>query len=232
MTRAMIHAMTRTPMLLTLVSSSLLSGCLATAPTVDVVLPTQVRPAVQPIPPMANNGSLFQAATYRPLYETPRARMVGDIVTVSITEKLTAKQEATNTIEKKGSLDASVSAFPFSSADSLAKLAAKGSSSNKLDGKGSTQSNNTFTGSITATVVEVIANGHLIISGEKQLGVNHNVEVLRFSGQVDPLSIQPGNTVASTSVANVRLEQRGRGAQDSAVEIGWLGRFFLSVSPL
>jgi flagellar L-ring protein precursor FlgH len=224
--------MTRTPLLLSAVSAALLAGCMATSPTVDVVLPTQVRPAVQPIPPMANNGSLFQAATYRPLYETPRARMVGDIVTVSITEKVTAKQESTNTIEKKGSLDASVSAFPFSTADNLAQLSAKGAGSNKLDGKGSTQSNNTFTGSITATVVEVLANGHLIISGEKQLGVNHNVEVLRFSGQVDPLSIQPGNTVASTSVANVRLEQRGRGAQDAAVEIGWLGRFFLTVSPL
>jgi flagellar L-ring protein precursor FlgH len=217
---------------ITTLCACLLSGCLATSPTVDVVLPTQVRPAPLVVPPMANNGSLFQAATYRPLYETPRARMVGDIVTVSITEKLTAKQESTNTIEKKGSLDTSVSAFPFSTADNLAKLSAKGSADNKLDGKGSTASNNTFTGSITATVVEVLTNGHLIISGEKQLGVNHNVEVLRFSGQVDPLSIQPGNTVASTSVANVRLEQRGRGAQDAAVEIGWLGRFFLSVSPL
>ena len=157
---------------------------------------------------------------------------MGDILTVNISEKLTAKQESTNTIEKKGSLDTSVSAFPFSTADNLAKLSAKGSANNKVDGKGSTQSNNTFTGSITASVVEVLANGHLIISGEKQLGVNQNVEVLRFSGQVDPLNIQPGNTIASTSVANVRLEQRGRGAQDAAVGIGWLGRFFLSVSPL
>lgn len=224
--------MKRTSLWLTLVSVGLLSGCMATTPAVDVVLPTQVRPAVQPVPPMANNGSLFQAASYRPLYETPRARMVGDIVTVNITEKLSAKQESTNTIEKKGSLDTSVSAFPFSTADNLAKLSAKGAANNKVDGKGSTQSNNTFTGSITASVVEVLANGHLIISGEKQLGVNQNVEVLRFSGQVDPLNIQPGNTIASTSVANVRLEQRGRGAQDAAVGIGWLGRFFLSVSPL
>jgi flagellar L-ring protein precursor FlgH len=224
--------MKRSALLVHAACTCLLTGCLATTPNVDVVLPTQVRPAPVVVPPMANNGSLFQAATYRPLYETPRARMVGDIVTVSITEKLTAKQESTNTIEKKGSLDASVSAAPFVSADALANLSAKGSGSNKFDGKGSTQSNNTFTGSITATVVEVLSNGHLIISGEKQLGVNHNVEVLRFSGQVDPLSIQPGNTVASTSVANVRLEQKGRGAQDASVQIGWLGRFFLSVSPL
>ena len=59
-----------------------------------------------------------------------------------------------------------------------------------------------------------------------------NVEVLRFSGQIDPLSIQPGNVVPSGAIANVRVEQRGRGAQDAAQGIGWLGRFFLSLSPL
>lgn len=209
-----------------------LSGCMATTPKVDVVQPTQIRPQAQPIPAAINNGSLFQAASYRPLYETPRARLVGDIVTVNIVEKIAAKQESTSSIEKKGSVDSSVSAFPFLKADQLAKLAGEATSTNKFDGSGSTETTNTFSGTITATVVEVLANGHLIISGEKQVGVNRNVEVLRFSGQIDPLSIQPGNVVSSGAIANVRVEQRGRGAQDAAQGIGWLGRFFLSLSPL
>lgn len=209
-----------------------LSGCMATTPKVDVVQPTQIRPQAQPVPVAINNGSLFQAASYRPLYETPRARLVGDIVTVNIVEKIAAKQESTSSIEKKGSVDSSVSAFPFLKADQLAKLAGTAESNNKFDGTGSTETTNTFSGTITATVVEVLANGHLIISGEKQVGVNRNVEVLRFSGQIDPLSIQPGNVVSSGAIANVRVEQRGRGAQDAAQGIGWLGRFFLSLSPL
>jgi flagellar L-ring protein precursor FlgH len=209
-----------------------LSGCMATTPKVDVVQPTQIRPQAQPVPAAINNGSLFQAGSYRPLYETPRARMVGDIVTVNIVEKIAAKQESSSSIEKKGSVDSSVSAFPFLKADQLAKLTGEASSTNKFDGTGSTETTNTFSGTITATVVEVLANGHLIISGEKQVGVNRNVEVLRFSGQIDPLSIQPGNVVPSGAIANVRVEQRGRGAQDAAQGIGWLGRFFLSLSQL
>lgn len=209
-----------------------LGGCMATTPTVDVVQPTQIRPAPMQVPAALNNGSLFQAASYRPLYETPRARLVGDILTVNIVEKLAAKQESTSTIEKKGAVDSSVTAFPFLKAGTLSKLGGNASSTNKFDGSGTTESTNTFSGTITATVIEVLPNGHLVISGEKQLGVNHNVEALRFSGQVDPLSIQPGNVVASSSIANVRLEQRGRGAQHAATGIGWLGRFFLSVSPL
>jgi flagellar L-ring protein precursor FlgH len=77
----------------------------------------------------------------------------------------------------------------------------------------------------------VLPNGHLLVAGEKQIGVNHNVDVLRFSGQVDPRAIQPGNSVASAQIANVRIEQRGRGAQGDAQEIGWLSRFFLTLAP-
>ena len=84
----------------------------------------------------------------------------------------------------------------------------------------------------TDLVREVLPNGHLVIAGEKQIGVNNNVDVLRFSGQVDPRSIQPGNTVPSAQIANVRLEQRGRGAQAEAQAIGWLARVFLSVLPI
>ena len=86
-------------------------------------------------------------------------------------------------------------------------------------------------GSITATVQEVLPNGHLVVVGEKQTGVNANVDVLRFSGTIDPRHIRPGNVVASTQVANARIESRNRGAQGEAMSIGWLARFFLSVIP-
>lgn len=214
---------------------SLLGACsvLPTTAKVDVLEPTQARPAV-PVVPVIANGSLFQSAGYRPLFETHRARLVGDIVNVTIVEKIAAKQESTSSIEKTGDASASVSAVPLLKAEQLAKLrlSANGTSSNTFDGKGTTESSHNFVGTITATVIEVLPNGHLIISGEKQIGVNKNVELLRFSGQVDPTTIQPGNTVASTQVANVRIEQRGRGAQADAQGIGWLAHFFLSILPI
>lgn len=208
-----------------------LSGCLITAPTVDVVEPTSARPEASQYV-AANNGAIFQSASYRPLYETYRARMVGDIVTVTIDEKISAKQETTSSLEKVGVVTGAIAASPFVRADQLAKLDVNGKSSNTFDGKGSTESNNKFSGTITCTVLEVLPNGHLIISGEKQIGVAKNVDILKFSGQIDPVTIQPGNTVASTQIANVRIEQKGRGAQADAQGIGWLGRFFLNILPL
>lgn len=230
-----MNAIRRRASLALIAACSLLGACsvLPTTAKVDVLEPTQARPAV-PVVPVIANGSLFQSAGYRPLFETHRARLVGDIVNVTIVEKIAAKQESTSSIEKTGDVSASVSAVPLLRAEQLAKLrlSANGTSSNTFDGKGTTESSHNFVGTITATVIEVLPNGHLVISGEKQIGVNKNVELLRFSGQVDPTTIQPGNTVASTQVANVRIEQRGRGAQADAQGIGWLAHFFLSILPI
>jgi len=44
--------------------------------------------------------------------------------------------------------------------------------------------------------------------------------------------IQPGNQVASAQIANVRVEQKGRGGQADAQQIGWLSRFFLNLMPI
>ncbi|WP_395698997.1 flagellar basal body L-ring protein FlgH [Aquabacterium sp.] len=216
----------------------LLGGCesMQRVPHVDV-LPTQqpvfVAAAPQAAPAPAANGAIFQADRYRPLVEDYRARLVGDTLTVQITEKVSATQKATSTIDKSGETDFGLTAFPgVKNVSKLARLNAAGSNANKFDGKGVTESSNDFSGTITATVVQVLPNGHLIIAGEKQIGVNANVDVLRFSGQVDPRAIVPGNSVASTQIANVRIEQRGRGQQAEAQSMGWLSRFFLTLMPI
>ncbi len=218
-----------------LVTALLLGGCQTINPTpkVDVAQPTALRAPVV-VPPAINNGAIFQAAQYRPLFEDYRARLVGDTVMVQIVEKISATQTSTSSIDKSGSVAGSITALPGVAANSfgLGRASVGGGSSNTFAGKGSTVNSNDFSGTITATVIEVLPNGHLLVAGEKQIGVNQNVDVLRFSGQIDPRAIQSGNIVASAQIANVRIEQRGRGQQAEAQQIGWLGRFFLSVLPI
>ena len=52
-----------------------------------------------------------------------------------------------------------------------------------------------------------------------------------FCQTFDPRSLQPNSIINSTQVANVRVESRGRGAQNEAQAMGWLGRFFNTVTP-
>jgi len=209
-----------------------LVGCSSmSSPKVDMPPVSAARPVAAPPAPV-NNGAIFQPTQYRPLFEDHRARLVGDTLTVQIVEKITASANSTSSVEKTGEVKSGLTAFPFLQAPLLGKLGVGGSSSNTFSGKGGTENTNKFEGTITCTVVEVLANGHLIVAGEKQIGVNENVDVLRFSGQVDPRAIQPGNSVPSAQIANVRVEQRGRGQQADAQGIGWLSRFFLNLSPV
>jgi|KBSSwiStaDraftv2_1062776.scaffolds.fasta_scaffold03363_8 flagellar L-ring protein precursor FlgH len=210
-----------------------LSGCehMNPRPPVDIAQPIYVAPPVVPVA-RVNNGSIYQAEQFRPLFEDYRARLVGDSLTVQIVEKISATQKSTSSIDKSGKLAASVTALPGVSPNAFNRASAAGSTTISSAGAGTTENSNDFSGTITAVVTGVLPNGHLLVAGEKQIGVNHNVDVLRFSGQVDPRMIQPGNVVPSAQIANVRIEQRGRGAQAEAQGIGWLSRFFINVLPI
>lgn len=178
-------------------------------------------------------GGLFQKTSYRPAFEDSRARMIGDSITINIVEKVTASQVSSSTANRTTSGTASVSAFPLLSAADLSRLGAgvDTASANDFSGKGGTASANTFYGTITATVVDVLPNGHLMVAGDKQIGINQNVDTMRFTGTIDPRLIQPGNLVNSNQVANARMESKGRGAQNEAQTVGWLMRFFFSFLP-
>lgn len=217
----------------------LASGCALSPnapPPVDMPVAT-TPPVLQPREQVAEapTGSLFNASRYRPAFEDRRARLVGDLVTVQIVESVTARQNQDSGVSRKNSLGAGVSALPFFKGGATQtikdSLNAELGSKSDFSGKGSTSNVNTFTGTISTTVVDVLPNGHLVVAGEKQVGVNQNVDVLRFTGTVDPRSLRPGSTVASNQVANVRIESRGRGQGSEAQSIGWLSRFFLNVMP-
>jgi flagellar L-ring protein precursor FlgH len=196
--------------------------------------PTRPIETVTPAPGAAPaTGSLFQKASYRPAFEDARARMVGDQITIQIVEKVTASQVSKSTANRTSTGSTSISAFPLVAPQDLINLKAGVGTSSAQDfsGKGGTESANTFYGTIAATVIDVLPNGHLVVAGDKQIGINQNVDVMRFSGTVDPRLIQPGNLINSTQVANARMESKGRGAQAEAQTVGWLTRFFFSLLP-
>jgi flagellar L-ring protein precursor FlgH len=182
--------------------------------------------------PPASMGAIFQGAAYRPLVATNRARAVGDLITVQIQENTTARQRSNSSVNREGKVDASIASLPFVTSPVVPRARIGASSSNDASAKGESGSDNVFTGTITATVIDVLPNGNLVIAGEKQVGVNQTVDSLRFSGIVDPRFIRPGNTIVSTQVADVRVEFRGRGDIDRAMTVGWLQRFFFSWAPL
>lgn len=208
----------------------LFAGC-ATAPDTIVMQPTTVRP--QPMPaPVAANGAIFQNASYRPLFEDRRARMVGDILTIAIVEKTAAGKNANSSGSKTGSISATVKKLFGAPASTTNDLAVGANSAINFADKGGVTSNNNFTGTITVTVVDVLPNGNLVVSGEKQIALDKSTEYIRFSGIVSPTTVAAGNVVPSTQVADARVEYRTNTNIDKAEVMSSLARFFLSVMPL
>ena len=214
---------------------AVLTGCQALPPkvSVDFAEPKMAQTApASAAPARVANGSLFQLASYRPAFEDSRARMVGDIVTIQIVESLAASQVSKSTVNRNTSIDAAITPpLPGLIGVDMKNLEMAAKTNNDFSGKGGTEAANTFSGSISAVVIDVLPNGNLVVAGEKQIGVNQNVDVMRFSGTVNPRLLQPNNIISSTQVANVRVESRGRGAQGEAQTVGWLSRFFLSFQP-
>ena len=215
---------------LLLLAMTLLAGCVTTAPPTSVAQPMTARPeprnASAPL-----NGSIYNIASMRPLFEDRRARFIGDTITIIIAETTQASKKGSTTAERSQSVDVSVPSvvgLPFKGVQGTALTA---NDTNKFGGKGENSSSNAFNGILTVTVIEVLSNGNLLVSGEKQIGLKEGEEFIRFSGVVNPTTITATNSVQSTQVADARIEFKANGFVDSSQAMGWLGRFFLSVLP-
>lgn len=211
-----------------------LSGC-ALVPPEPVVTGPLTAPPPPPGPPAAEaNGSIYQPTAYGnyPLFEDRRPRNVGDIVTIVIQEKTNAAKTVGTTTDRSGGSSMTIGLAPaILPTDLGAKQNFETASGNKSDGKGSSSATNVFTGTLTTTVIGVLPNGNLQIAGEKQIAINRGSEYVRFSGVVDPRSITGSGTVASTQVADARIEYRSKGVMDEVQTMGWLQRFFLNIAP-
>jgi flagellar L-ring protein FlgH len=202
-----------------------LAGC-GSAPPSIVHGPTSARPMLADAG-TATDGAIYNAGSYRPMFEDRRARHIGDILTISIVEKTSAVKAGQSSGSKTGSTSFGV---PGPLQGKLGTSIAANNAS-KFEDAANQSASNTFTGTIGVTVSEVLPNGNLIVVGEKQVAMDKGVEYIRFSGMVSPDTIQPGNTVSSTLVADARVEYRTSAHIDRAEMSSMFSRFFQSMLP-
>lgn len=213
---------------------SLTAGC-ATAPRHAMTEADDVY--VEPEPPApATAGAIYQAERGVALFEDVRARRVGDTVTVVLSEQTAASKSASTSTSKDNSVDIdnpTLFGSPLgfrSGALSSGDLTLENSlQSNKdFSGEGESEQSNELSGSITATVIEVLPNGYLRIRGDKLIAINKGDEHIRLTGIIRPIDIGTDNTISSTLVANARIAYGGSGVIADASDMGWLSKFFNS----
>ncbi len=146
------------------------------------------------------------------LFTSPRARQVGDIVTVNI--QIDDKAEFDNATDR--SRQSSVSAgldyaFSFKGWNADGTADAGINSSSASTGQGTIDRSEKLRLSVAAVVNEVLPNGNVVISGSQEVRVNYELRVLNIAGIVRPRDISPKNTISYDKIAEARVSYGGRG---------------------
>ncbi|WP_420585367.1 flagellar basal body L-ring protein FlgH [Ruegeria sp.] len=148
-----------------------------------------------------------------------RAIKKGDILTVVI--ELDEKAEFSNDTERSRSASESLGiaglfGLPQRAQDHLpdgASLAdaVEIDSSSESSGEGSVKRKEKLTLRVAATVVDVLPNGVLSISGSQELRVNFELRELLVQGYVRPQDISRKNEITYDKIASARVSYGGRG---------------------
>jgi len=151
-----------------LLPALLLSACALIPPDPVVTGPTTAAPVVPELPPAKPNGAIYQPTAYGsyPLFEDRRPRNVGDIVTVLIQERTNAAKNVATTTKRSGSAALNAAITPDFLPEGLgAKQNFDVSGANDANGTGASSAANTFSGTLTTTVVGVlptqVADAHI-----------------------------------------------------------------------
>ena len=146
------------------------------------------------------------------LYQDPRARNVGDVITVAIA--INDKAQFDNATERERS-QKSFLGFDFGYGVSGLKDSATADtgirSGTSTKGQGNIDRKESLSLSVAAVVTEVLPNGNAVISGSQEVRVNNEVRVLNVAGIVRPRDISRRNTIDYDKIAEARISYGGRG---------------------
>lgn len=182
--------------------------------------------------PLANADSLFDARRVS-MFQDNRAKSVGDILTIIVVENTSATNKGSSKFDKTIGMSGGVRVegvfdylFPnfFQPFEPLKSLEVD--PSEQFDGSGETKSDNKFSTRMTATVIEVLPNGNLVVEGSRSIKVNEEDQELVLRGVIRPIDVTPANTILSSNIADAEIFYKGKGPIGRRNKPGILSQIF------
>ncbi len=203
-----------------------LQACATPEPVMTTLTPS---PDFAPVYPLASEqnrpatGGIYGNRQSDAWFGRGRNYQVGDLVTVLLNESTQAARSQKTDVSK----DATNTAIPSGVTSRLTKQLPLltgvdlNASKTTSTGTGTADQKASLSGSVTVTVIEILANGNLVVRGEKKLGLSEGTEVIQVSGVIRPQDIGPNGTVQSLRLANAQISYRGSGDLAVASKPGW-----------
>jgi flagellar L-ring protein precursor FlgH len=193
--------------------------------------PLPAAPPIGAVPGAQNSdGAIFQIAQgYAALHQGLRARNVGDLVTIVLSENIASNKSVSGSTARTG--DASITPPTAGPLQFLNPNALNAGADASFNGSGNAAQNSTLSGALAVTIAEVRSNGTALVVGEKQMSLSQGEEWVQFAGIIRLIDVSSDNRISSSQVADARIIYSGQGAVQKASRPGWLSRFFGMISP-
>lgn len=214
------------------VLAALSAGCTVIPPQ-----PLTHSPGFTPVVPVAREpqaaatGAIYHSQLSDNFFGRGRTYQVGDVITVILNESTQAARTANTEVNRKSSNDV----IPPRLSSGLNRMLGGGVDLSKANvastGKGTADQQASLEGAVAVMVVEVLANGNLVLRGEKQLALTEGAEVIQVAGVIRPEDVAPNNTVQSRRLANAQITYRGTGDLAAASKPGWGTSLLLKLWP-
>jgi len=155
------------------------------------------------------------------MFSDHKARGIGDIVTILVVEYATATSQSATTTSKDNQLGLNASGGMGNMAFSPA-FGASGGFQRDFDGEASVKKQGRLQTKLTASIVEVMANGNLKIEGNRTVDVNGEKQITTITGTVRAKDISGANTVYSYQISDAFITHKGKGVVSRGQDPGYL----------
>jgi flagellar L-ring protein FlgH len=146
-----------------------------------------------------------------------KASRVGDLVTISVSQALSASNAGNVSTNRAFSASSGIAALPGQlKTTGIANLFSP-SSTQVLTGKSAASSQTSLSTILTGRVVAVLPNGTLVVEAERQIVMDNERETVILRGMVRPGDLDATNTVTSNQVGNLEVEVKGKGVVSEGV---------------
>jgi flagellar L-ring protein precursor FlgH len=173
-------------------------------------------------------GSLWTPnAKYSDMYSDHKARQVGDLIIIQISESSSADKEAKTDASKDSSIASSVTDFLGFHVHPQVQT----SSASTFTGDGKTSRSGTLNAVVSARIVRVLPGGNFVIRGKKQIRVNEESQYIMVSGIIRADDILGDNSVLSANVADLKVDYYGNGILGDQQDKGFLAKAFDKIWP-
>ena len=186
-------------------------------------------------------GSIWarRAKNTKLIYADDKARAIGDILTIIISETSNIKNEVERELKNESSRSITfnpqteLNDAPFSWLPRIPGVTESftAAASKSLDGESDYEDKRTYTDRMTVVVQDIHPNGNLVVLGTRHRDVVGDKVTIQVSGIVRPRDISFDNTIRSDQVADFKIVTINKGVTPNYTKPGWLGRIFDALWP-